>query len=109
VFHIYGNGVVNAKTLYAEAFKITPQAMNIYWPDYVFEDSYNLLELSEVEQFINKNKHLPGIPSASEVEANGIDIGDMQSKLLLKIEELTLYIIKLEKRILEIEGKKGGR
>jgi hypothetical protein len=72
------------------------------------KNDYNLLELSEVEQFISEHKHLPGIPSASDVEENGIRLGEMQSKLLLKIEELTLYIIELEKRILGLETKKGG-
>ena len=67
-------------------------------PDYVFEDGYLLKSLTEVEQFIKENKHLPDIPSAEEVEANGIDLGEIHTKLLLKIEELTLYAIELQKK-----------
>ena len=78
------------------------------WPDYVFDKEYELLSLSEVAQFIDQNSCLPNIPSAREVEENGLDIGEMQSKLLQKIEELTLYIIQLEKRLSEIENRKGG-
>jgi hypothetical protein len=78
------------------------------WPDYVFAKDYNLLPLSEVEQFINENQHLPNIPSAAEVGANGIELGEMNAKLLLKVEELTLYIIQMEKRLAELESKKGG-
>ena len=55
-----------------------------------------------------ENGHLPNIPSAAEVEENGINLGEMQGKLLQKIEELTLHIIQLEKRLAEIEDKKGG-
>ena len=67
------------------------------WPDYVFDDGYNLLPLNELEQSIKNNKHLPGIPSAEEVSKNGLIISEMQAKLLQKIEELTLYVIDLKK------------
>jgi len=67
------------------------------WADYVFADNYKLRNLNEVSRFIQKNKHLPGVPSASEVAANGIDLGKMDAKLLEKIEELTLYMIELKK------------
>lgn len=66
-------------------------------PDFVFEDNYNLRPLEEVESFIKINKHLPEIPSAKEVEENGLNSGDMQAKLLQKIEELTLYMIEMKK------------
>ncbi len=69
------------------------------WPDYVFDKKYKLKSLSEVEQFILKNKHLPNIPSAVEVEKNGIEVGDMQKKMMEKIEELTLYVIDLQKQM----------
>lgn len=75
------------------------------WPDYVFADDYNLKPLEEVEQFIKKNKHLPNIPSAAEVEKNGQMLGEMQSKMLEKIEELTLYIIDLKKEIEALKNK----
>jgi len=85
------------------------------WPDFVFDKDYNLLSLSEIEQYIKQNHRLPNIPSAKEIEENGVNLGEMQGKLLLKIEELTLYTIEqqkliegLEKRLSEIENKKGG-
>jgi hypothetical protein len=71
------------------------------WADYVFEPSYKLPSLSSVEGYIESNKHLPGVPSAEDVEANGIDLGDNQTILLQKTEELTLYIIDQDKKLEE--------
>ncbi|MCC6762131.1 MAG: hypothetical protein IT252_12990 [Chitinophagaceae bacterium] len=68
------------------------------WPDYVFDEAYKLMPLAEVEQNILKNKHLPNIPSAAEVKQNGIVLGEMNRKLMEKVEELTLYIIELNKK-----------
>jgi len=67
------------------------------WADFVFEDNYKLPTLDEVEDFISKNKHLPGIPSEAEVKEKGVSIGSISSKLLQKIEELTLYVIDVKK------------
>ncbi|NDP22876.1 MAG: hypothetical protein GZ091_17630 [Paludibacter sp.] len=67
--------------------------------DYVFKPSYNLMPLSQVEQFVKTNSHLPEIPSAAEVSKNGMNMGEMQNKLLQKIEELTLYMIDMQKTI----------
>jgi hypothetical protein len=78
------------------------------WPDFVFAKEYSLMSLHEIEQYIKTNKHLPEIPTAAEVEENGIRLGEMNALLLKKIEELTLHVINLEKRISEIENKKGG-
>jgi hypothetical protein len=69
------------------------------WPDYVFSKQYTLPALSEVEKFIKQNNHLPGIPSAAEVEKKGIDVGNNQAALLQKIEELTLYTIQQDKEL----------
>lgn len=69
------------------------------WADYVFHDDYKLPTLEEVENHINEKGHLIDIPSAKEVDANGIDLGEMNKLLLQKIEELTLYIIDLDKKI----------
>lgn len=69
------------------------------WPDYVFNDDYKLPKLSYIESFIKQYKHLPGVPSATEVEKDGVDVGDMQATLLKKIEELTLYMIELDKKV----------
>jgi hypothetical protein len=75
------------------------------WPDFAFEEDYNLLPLPELEQYIKQNSRLPQIPSAAEVEENGLDLGDMQSKLLLKIEELTLYILQQEKKMTDLQNQ----
>ena len=69
------------------------------WPDYVFDADYDLLPLNALEQEIKSSGHLPGIPSAKEVEENGIFIGDMQKRTIEKIEELTLYILELHKEV----------
>ncbi|HRO46332.1 hypothetical protein [Agriterribacter sp.] len=76
------------------------------WPDYVFSPQYRLPGLWEVEDFIKSNGHLPDIPSAVEVEENGLDLGDNQALLLKKIEELTLYIIELNKKVERLEKEK---
>ena len=70
-----------------------------YWADYVFDKKYDLISLAELNTFILINKHLPGIPTSEEVQKDGVDIGEMQGKLLQKIEELTLYLIKQQKEI----------
>ncbi|MFC0183651.1 hypothetical protein ACFFJX_14255 [Pseudarcicella hirudinis] len=67
------------------------------WPDYVFNKKYSLRPLSEVERYIKENSHLPEVPSAREVTEKGIDVGEMNTKLLQKIEELTLYLIEQKK------------
>ena len=69
------------------------------WPDYVFAPGYNLAPLSEMEQFIQENGHLPGVPSAAAMDSTGMDLGKMVPILLKKIEELTLHVIELEKRV----------
>ncbi len=73
--------------------------MSESWPDYVFADDYKLMSLYELEAAIQNQKHLPGIPSAEEVAAEGIAVGEMQKQMMEKIEELTLYIIELQKQI----------
>ncbi|MFT3681644.1 MAG: hypothetical protein QM791_15340 [Ferruginibacter sp.] len=75
------------------------------WPDYVFEKNYELPSLENVQQYIKENKHLPNIPSAAEVEKDGITVGEMQKKMMEKIEELTLYIIDLKKEIDILKNK----
>lgn len=78
------------------------------WADYVFADDYDLAPLSEVEAHIEEKGHLPDIPSASHVAANGVSVGEMQSLLLAKIEELTLHTIRQEKRIRFLEERSGA-
>ncbi len=79
------NGTVRAREIRVEA---SP------WPDYVFAESYKLPSLEYTEEYISENGHLPEIPSAEEVAAEGIALGEMNAKLLRKIEELTLYVIR---------------
>jgi len=71
--------------------------MDANWPDYVFDNKYKLRPLKEVEQFIAAKKHLPGIPSAKQVAEEGLHLGDMQKRIMEKVEELTLYVIQLNK------------
>ena len=77
------------------------------WPDYVFAGDHKLTSLDEVEEFIKKNNHLPGIPSAKTIEANGISVGEMQKMQMEKIEELTLYIIELKKEMALLKNRKN--
>jgi hypothetical protein len=79
------------------------------WPDYVFHPTYQLRPLGELEQFIQQQHHLPEVPSAEEVQKNGLDLGENQAALLKKIEELTLYIIEQNKRIEKLEAKVNAR
>ena len=73
--------------------------LNAPLADYVFNSNYNLMPLNQVEQYVKTNNHLPEIPSATEVKDKGMNMGEMQNKLLQKIEELTLYVIEQQKRI----------
>lgn len=84
--------------VYAKKVRVTASGWPT-WPDYVFEEGYDLPSLASVEAFIKKNKHLPEVPSAKEVVEKGIDLGDNQAVLLKKIEELTLYVIEQNKKI----------
>ncbi len=95
------NGTIRSKEVKVETSS---------WPDYVFEDDYNLRSLEEIEKFIKANNHLPEVPSAKEVEENGVELGMMNTLLLKKIEELTLYLLEqkevneaLAKRIEKLE------
>ncbi|MEI9945509.1 MAG: carbohydrate-binding protein [Chitinophagaceae bacterium] len=86
-------------TIGARKVKVTSET----WADYVFEKNYKLPTLAEVEKYIEEHKHLPEIPSAKEVEKNGVDVGDNQVLLLKKIEELTLYLIEQNKKIEKLQ------
>ncbi len=69
------------------------------WPDYVFLDSYPLRSIESVHRFVQKNNHLPEVPSAKEVSENGIELSEMTAILLKKVEELTLYVIQQQSQI----------
>ena len=79
------------------AKKVRVSTAGVDWPDFVFAPSYELRALSEVESFVKENKHLPEVPSAKEVEKEGLDLGKMDATLLKKVEELTLYLIEEHK------------
>lgn len=106
-FHANGRvgiGTVNpTKTLSVNGVILAKEVMvstaSVNWPDYVFEDDYNLMSLDEVEAFINENKHLPNIPSQGDVSKEGLSLGEMQRLHMEKIEELTLHLIEKEKQI----------
>jgi len=87
--------------------KIRARAVKVYtdWADFVFDEGYDLPTLEEVEKFIKANGHLMDIPSAIEVESNGIELGEMNKLLLKKIEELTLYTIGLKKDFESLKSK----
>jgi hypothetical protein len=74
-------------------------------PDYVFAGDYHLPTLAQVEAYIKQNRHLPEVPSAKEMEADGVKVGEMNMLLLKKVEELTLYVIELEKKVNKLEKK----
>lgn len=86
-----------AGNIMAEKVRVKLQSSG--WPDYVFDKKYKLPTLREIELFIQQHQHLPGVPSAAEVEKEGIDLGDNQAVLLKKIEELTLHLIELSKKV----------
>ncbi|HEX8348994.1 MAG TPA: hypothetical protein VF598_03465 [Hymenobacter sp.] len=75
------------------------------WADFVFSPSYKRMPMAELETYINLNKHLPHIPSASQIEANGYNITEMDSKLLQTVEELTLQLIQLSKEVEQLKAK----
>ena len=69
------------------------------WPDYVFAKDYKLKSITEVDNYIKANNHLPDMPAASEVEQNGVKLSELNTKLLQKVEELTLYLIEQNKQL----------
>lgn len=93
---VNSNGLLRVKEI---------QVKTDLWADYVFNADYKLRSLGEVETFIKENGHLPEVPSAKEVEENGLKLGEMNALLLKKIEELTLYVIEQNKRMDELENK----
>ena len=90
-------------TIHAQEVKVD---LNVPGPDYVFEENYNLPSLTEIENYIKQNKHLPEVPSAKEMETNGINLSEMNMLLLKKAEELTLHLINQQKEIELLKNKK---
>ena len=76
------------------------------WPDFVFDPCYTPMPLDELRAYLKKERHLPGIPSAAEIEANkGVELGDMQRRLVQVVEEQVLYILQLEERLRKVEQR----
>lgn len=91
------NGLVGSKEVMIENSSST-------WPDYVFAEDYELMPLNELAKFISTKKHLPNIPSANEIETQGgHKVGEINQKLLEKVEELTLYLIDQNQQIQELK------
>lgn len=74
------------------------------WADYVFDKDYELLSLNDVASYIETNKHLPGVPSEAQIKKDGIEMGEMNKILMQKVEELTLYMIELQKKNTQLEA-----
>lgn len=89
-----------AGNMIAEKIKVKLQGA---WPDYVFANGYTLPTLQELDQYIVANGHLPNVPSAEEVKKDGIDMEEINKALLRKIEELTLYLIEMDKKMKALE------
>ena len=106
IFHLGTEGSLELKSGGLQTFKVETNGMirgrrmkldlNT-WADYVFEPTYQLMPLSEVETFVKKEKHLPNVPSEQELKANGADVMEMNKILMEKVEELTLYLIQQNK------------
>jgi hypothetical protein len=107
------NGNIGIGTAATSKYKINVEGsiraneivVNTTGADFVFDSTYNLRTLPELETFIKQNKHLPEIAPAKEMQENGVSAGEMQAKLLQKIEELTLYVIELKKENVEQQKK----
>jgi hypothetical protein len=97
VFQLAVEGMVGAREV--QVLAQTP------WPDFVFRPGYRLRPLAEVATFVAKHQHLPDVPSEAEVKQNGLQLGQMNAKLLQKIEELTLYLLQQEKRLAQLEAE----
>lgn len=104
-----GSGAIDGATGYKVAVdgKIIAEELRINlqadWPDYVFDEDYSLLSLEDLEANIIRNHHLPGVPSAENIADDGLIVGEMQTSMMEKIEELTLYIISLNKELKKVQ------
>jgi hypothetical protein len=113
-----GDGNIGIGTIYPDAklaVKGTVHAnevkvdLSVPGPDYVFANNYQLQPLNELKTYIDQHKHLPEVPSAAAMEANGINLGEMNMLLLKKIEELTLYVIEQNKKMIELKEESADQ
>jgi hypothetical protein len=95
-FVVEANGLTRARKIKVDAD---------VWADYVFEDNYPLMPLSDVESFLKEHKHLPSIPSEKVMKEEGIDVAEMNVKMMEKIEELTLYLIQQNKELEKVKAE----
>jgi hypothetical protein len=108
-----GNVGIGSITTWDPAYKLSVKGaircqkvlVDITWADYVFNKDYKLMPIAELEKFVVENKHLPNIPAGNEIEKNGLDVGTVQAKQMEKIEELTLYILEMNKKMQEQDKK----
>jgi len=101
-----GLGVLNAPEKLSVNGNIRAREIKVQatdWPDYVFEEDYKVETLEALESYIKTNKHLPEIPSVKDVEESGIALGEMNKLLLKKIEELTLQLIAINKKVVTLQ------
>lgn len=104
-----GSANISAYSLYVKGGILTEELrVRTGWADYVFLDDYKLTPLSEVAEFIEKNGHLPNVPSAAQVEEEGIEMGEITKVQQEKIEELTLYVIELQKQLDQLKTQVSG-
>jgi len=106
-----GIGTDNPQSRLAVNGTITAEEIEVQvnvLPDFVFEDNYKLMPLNKLEKHIKKEKSLPGIPTSKEAVEEGLKLGEMQAKLLEKVEELTLYVINQNKELTELKKEVGN-
>ncbi len=117
LMYVRQSGIVSIGTTYSNsayklavggkiiAEEVLVKLQSDIWPDYVFKKEYKMKTLNDLEKYVNTNNHLPGIPSANEVKKEGISIGEMQTKQMEKIEELTLYMLQMNKEIQNLKAE----
>lgn len=114
IFHLGTNGMLSINNGTTETFRVEANGLTRarkikvdadVWADYVFEDNYVLMPLSEVETFVKEHKHLPSIPSEKVMKEEGIDLAEMHVKMMEKIEELTLYLIEQNKELEQVKAE----
>ncbi len=93
------NGLLHARRIKVDADS---------WADFVFDNSYKPMTLSELKSYIDKNKHLPGVPAESEIIEEGVDLIEMNRILIQKVEELTIYILEMNEEINILKDKNNG-
>lgn len=114
IFHLGANGMLSINNGTTETFRVEANGLTRarkikvdadVWADYVFEPDYKLMPLSDVESFLKEHKHLPSIPSEKVMLEEGIDLAEMNVKMMEKIEELTLYLIEQNKELEKVKAE----